>query len=222
MLVTLSACGPTEADIQEAIEQTQSAYTPTQSFTETPQATRTPKPTNTPRPTQTPIIGSFAHPLHVGDSIILPIIPIEYRKDENYNGGEIEFKLLEARSGDQAISEAKLQLDQFSYKEPISGQEYIAIKGFLKIHSYADNNQVKVLYPYWNLTLRSSDGGTDIWSVDPIYSVAEGYPPIEGEFWIFFLVREDSDQYLYFQPELIAMEQSGVRTSGVYFEFFEK
>src|SRR6266508_2574792 len=159
--------------------------------TNTPKATNTPGPTNTAQPSPTPIVGTFRFPLHIGDSIKLPGIPDEYRKDPSNNGGEVEFQLLEAKRGQDAKAEAQRRLNQFAYQDPISGQEYVAIRGFLRMLSYIDTNQVASLYPYWHLTLRYEDGGSDIWSVDPVYSIAEGYAPLEGEFWIFFLIREN-------------------------------
>lgn len=51
MVVLLAGCAPSEQEIQAAIAQTQSAYTPTPSFTPTITATSTPTPTITPSPT---------------------------------------------------------------------------------------------------------------------------------------------------------------------------
>jgi hypothetical protein len=95
------------------------------------------------------------------------------------------------------------------------------VRVFLKFLWYEDPNS-QSLIPYWHVTLRYSDGGNDIWSVDPVDSVAEGYPPIEGTGWVFFLMKKDSTPYLYFQPQLIVMEQNGIRTSGVYFRLFDQ
>ncbi len=52
IIILMSGCAPSEKAIQEAIAETQAAYTPTSSFTPTPSFT----PTNTATPTITPTI----------------------------------------------------------------------------------------------------------------------------------------------------------------------
>jgi hypothetical protein len=80
----------------------------------------------------------------------------------------------------------------------------------------------QVIYTFWHVTIRNSDGRNDIWSEDFSNSIAEGYPPIEGTGWIFFLIKKDSALYLYFQPDLITSDQIGIRTSGAYFKLFDQ
>ena len=76
------------------------------------------------------------------------------------------------------------------------------------------------LFSKEHLTLRYEGAGSDIWSVWPAHDwdFTEGYVPIEGEGWVIFKIREGSEPLLYFQPFLIAAEQFGLRTSGVYFD----
>ncbi len=45
----------------------------------------------------------------------------------------------------------------------------------------------------------------------------EGYPPLAGEAWVFFLIRSGTQPVLYFHPNLIIHEQHGDRTGGAFF-----
>ena len=124
--------------------------------------------------------------------------------------------LLEAVRGEEADDLARSQLRRYSYQEPIRGQEYMAVKVRLEVLEYEDPN-VQILYPHWHLTLRHSESGGDIWSVDPLVKWQEGYVPLRGEGWVFFLVKEDSHPHLYVHPYLLITEQLGIRTGGVFF-----
>jgi len=190
---------------------------PIPTITNTPLPTNTLGPTDTPWPTATPIYGTFDSPLVKENSISLPVVPLAFRKDPNLSDGEIEFTLLGIKTGDEAQAQAKQTLNWYTFQTPIVGQEYIAIQGHLKFSKQNDNT-VETIYPYWSLTLRYQDGGDDTWSINPVDITAQGYQPIEGTFWIFFLVKKDSQPLLYFQPNLMIMEQHGIRISGAYFD----
>jgi hypothetical protein len=237
IIVLLTACSPSEASIQTAIAKTQAAIallTPT--ITPTPYPTDTPKPTltftpslsptitltptvtdtptvtptssntPTPRPTSTPVYGSLYMPAPMGVTIIR-------RKD--LTGEEMAATVLEVRRGDNANNLAKTEL-YFCFDTPIQGQEYIAIKVKLDVLK-ADPNEVFTIYTTFSLTLRYSDGGNDIWGNDCFEKLAEGYPPFSGTGWVFFKIKKDSKPLLYFQPQLMSLEQFGYRTSGAYF-----
>lgn len=190
--------------------------TATPTNTITPTITATPKPTRTPRPTPTTVPGIFTNPLNVGDEIVLPFIPESFLNGNN-GLGEMSCKLLEVKSGKEANDLAQTELGWLTYVKPIEGQEYLAVRVKLNLIWYKDNNEVETIYPSWSLTLRYKDQGDDIWSVDLIDKIAEGYPPLEGESWVFFLIRADTKPYLYFQPHLMISEQTGNRISGVYY-----
>jgi len=104
--------------------------------------------------------------------------------------------------------------DVYMYEELISEQEYIAIRVHLQVES-ADPNQVFSLYPAFSLTLRFDDAGGDIWT-ENLVSLMEGYPPLGGQFWMYYIVRIGSTPKLYFQPQLMVEEQIGIRTTGAY------
>lgn len=69
--------------------------------------------------------------------------------------------VLEVVRGEPAKNLARSAL--FPYSEPIAGQEYLAVRVQLNVLQ-ADPNQIFTLYPYFSLTLRYEDGGTDTWS----------------------------------------------------------
>jgi hypothetical protein len=129
-------------------------------------------------------------------------------------GDELNVTVLDVLRGSPAYELAKSEMGRFFFIEPIAGQEYIAINVRLAV-SKANPNEIYSLYPYWHLTLRYEDGGTDTWSQNAT-ELLEGYPPLAAPFWIYFLVRENSSPVLYFQPNLIVEEQIGSRTSGAY------
>lgn len=197
------------------------SLTPTKTVTPTRTLTPTPRPTVTPIPTSTPVPGAFDAPLRIGESVTLEALPEEYRKEGASGLAEFKFELLEVKFGDDAKQQAKQNLNWVTYQEPIENQEYFAIRGKLYLLWSGDNNQVEVIYPYFHFTLRYEEGGKDIWCMDYTDKVAEGYPPIEGEFWIYFLIRSGTEPYLYFQPNLIASEHLGIRTFGAYFRLFD-
>lgn len=204
----------------QASTQTQTpTSTPTSTLTATTTSTPTARPTRTLTSTPTLVPGSIEAPLQVGDSVVLGVRPKALRREGANEIGEYEFTLLQVVSGPEAAAEAKKRLG-WSYKEPIDNQEYIAIRGRLKVLWYEDNNKVENIIPYTDLTLRYSGGGDDTWGTD-IGGVAEGYPPIEAEFWQFYLIKSSTKPLLYFQPLLIAYEQMGFRTEGVYFQLLD-
>lgn len=134
---------------------------------------------------------------------------------------DIQFTLLEILIGEDANQKAKESLDWLTYETPIEGQEYLAIRGTIKVIKSGDNNEVIPIYPYWSLTLRYSEDGQDTYSIDAFEIFNEGYPPVEGSGWVFFLIREGSTPYLYFQPDLVIVEQAGIRSHGAYFTLLE-
>lgn len=197
----------------------------TSTLAPTKKPTKTPKPTATytpePTTTSTPQPGSFINPLRIGDSISLETVPEEVRVPEVDYYDKWDMTLLDVKVGEEANLLAKEHFGWIYYDEPIEGQEYLAVYVRQKILYSFDNNEVETIYAYWNLTLRYEDGGRDIWSVDVLQKLAEGYPPIEGEGWVFFLIRTGSEPKLYFQPRLMISEQLGYRTLGVYYQLFE-
>ncbi len=125
--------------------------------------------------------------------------------------------LIDVKIGDEAKLLAQQNLDWINYEEPIDEQEYLAVYVRLKLLNSKENLEVETIYPFWDLTLRYSEGGDDIWSVYPAETLNQGYPPIEGEGWVFYLIREGQIPHLYFQPDLMVGEQLGVRLHGAYF-----
>jgi len=101
------------------------------------------------------------------------------------------------------------------YEAPIESQEYMALRVSLRIEG--PETEILYIWPYISLTLRYEDSGKDLWSESTRAFRKEGYSPLEGEGWIFFLIRQDSYPLLYFQPWLITGEVLGYRTEGVYF-----
>lgn len=196
-------------------------HTPSVSPTSLPTATNTPtstpEPTATLVPTPTTMPGSFAQPLHIGDSVVLDIIPKEHQNLGVPAYGTFQFTLIDVKTDTEAQNLAKQELNWYVYKEPITDQEYLAIYGKIKILSMEDQYTVESIYPSWSLTLRYTESGMDTTPVDsPLWN--EGYPPIEGEGWLFYLIRAGSAPYLYFQPNLSVMEAFDIRDTGVYFD----
>lgn len=202
---------------------------PTATATDLPSATPTrtitpsPEPTSTFTPTPTPVLGIFGNPLSIGDSITVVKIPAEIAKNHLDSSARMEYTLFEVKTGEEANTFATQKLDWLTYEEPIDGQEYLAVRGKMKYTDLEDMNKVQTLYPYWSLTLRYDENGPDTWSVDVVEKFAEGYPPVEGEGWTFFLIRQGSKPYLYFQPELFIALSAGAdfRTWGAYFKLFD-
>ena len=124
---------------------------------------------------------------------------------------------IRGRSWSRGIKSGKIQLDWLDYDEPIAGQEYVAVKARLDYLETRNPEEVQDINPFWNLTLRFEKDGDDIYGVNIVDHWVEGYVPISGEGWLFFLVREGSRPYLYFHPMLVALEAAGVRTGGAYF-----
>ncbi len=192
----------------------------TKTPTETPAPTQTKSPTSTPFPSATPIRGTFKNKLKIGDNIELPVIPEKFFNQGVAYQGKLEFTFQDVKFGNEALVLARNSLG-YGFQNPISGQEYVAIKGHLKFDNQNDTNKVADIYPDWSLTLRYTDGGDDTWTGE-LNNIAEGYPPLEGDFWIYFLIREGSNPSLYFQPHLMIIEPLGHRTYGVYFEISRK
>jgi hypothetical protein len=120
--VMLSACAPSQAAIQTAIAQTQSAYTPTSDITNpliaTPVlATLTPPPSNTPTASPIPKIGSLDSPVpfNVKGTLTDPL-----------SGGTFDLQVQQVVRGSQAL----YLIQQASTKNlnPPQGMEYILIE----------------------------------------------------------------------------------------------
>lgn len=194
--------------------------TPTYTISPTKKPTNTRVPTSTKKPTSTPIPGGFNFPLKMGDTISLVMIPEDYRKNPNVGSGIMNLTLTDLAIGEEANTLAKSHLG-WSYKQPIEDQEYLAIYVKIKFTDEKNSNETTTLYSYFSLTLRYDNNGSDIWSEDFVKKLGEGYPPIEGEGWVFYLIRKGSKPMLYFQPNLISLETIGVRNVGVYFKLFD-
>lgn len=193
--------------------------TATRTITPAPTFTPLPPPTFTPLPSPTPtqIAGTFSSPYKIGDTVSLLAIPPKFHIANTNGLNEMAMTLVDVKRGEDAKKLAQSNMDWLSYDEPIKDQEYLAVNLKLNLLWYKDNNNVQMIYPYHHLTLRYTENGDDIWSVNPIQKFAEGYPPIEGDGWVFFLIRKDTKPILYFQPDLIIAEQLGYRDGGAYF-----
>ena len=135
--VMLSACAPSQAAIQTAIAQTQSAYTPTPnlaniSFATPVLATLTSPPTDTPTPSPIPKVGSMDSPVPLSAKGTLT---------DPLSGGTFDLQVLQVVRGSDAI----YLIQQASTKNlnPPQGMEYILIKvtatldsGNLKLSDY--------------------------------------------------------------------------------------
>ena len=234
-LFILTACSqqPSVDVIQTAIAQTSLAQ-PSPTSTIEPSVTPTPVPTNTPTITPSPtftqtasltptqIVGSIKNPLKIGDLIILDAVPKQYLKAGATNPAVMELELKDMKREEEAKKLAKKYLDWGTYIEPANDQEYLCVYVRIKIVETDHMNETETIYPYWSLTLRYTNAGNDVWSSNPIAKFGEGYPPLEGEGWVFFLIRKNSEPFLYFQPYLMMSEQVGYRKSGAYFDLSVK
>lgn len=163
---------PTTAPTRPASATTPPTVTRTRAPSSTPQPTRTPAPTRTPRP------GTFRHPAPVGTTLVV--------SDSSLAGESFVVTVLEVAAGDAANQLARANLDWTTYTKPIAQQEYLGVRVRLKLVSNAVN-EVASLYTYWHMTLRYTEAGSDLWPADKIGLIAEGYPPLEAEAWVFSL-----------------------------------
>jgi len=193
---------------------------PTYTISPTKKPTNTRIPTSTKKPTSTPIPGGFNSPLKMGDTISLVMIPEDYRKNPNVGSGNISLALLDLATGEEANNLAKNHFD-WTYDEPSDDQEILAVYVKFQLTDENNPNEDTVIYPYWHLTLRYENGGRDIWSENYVERFDEGYPPLEGEGWIFYRIRKNSNPFLYFQPNLVILEGLGVTNVGAYFKLFD-
>lgn len=212
--------GTSQSAIQTAVVQTLAAIptqapsatpvptdTPTPVPTETPGPTNTPLPTRTPLPTATTIAGTFENPLPIGSTFTQPDVG---------NTTTVSCTVLDAVYGDEANKLEQTSPDHSMFSaRPSADQEYVAVKVKLTLDA-EDKYQKTTLLPLFQLALRYSQSGSDTMSKD-LTPWAEGYPPLEGEGWVFFLIKKGSSPLLYFQANLAAAEQFGYRTQGVYF-----
>src|SRR5271157_1018814 len=120
--ILLTACAPSQAAIQTAIAQTQSAYTPTPSlgnitFATPVLATLTPPSTNMPTPSPIPEVGSIDSPIPFNQKGALT---------DPLSGGTFDLQVQQVVRG----SEALYLTQQASTKNlnPPQGMEYILIK----------------------------------------------------------------------------------------------
>ncbi|PKN85279.1 MAG: hypothetical protein CVU46_11660 [Chloroflexi bacterium HGW-Chloroflexi-8] len=193
---------------------------PTPTFT--PTTTRTPLPTSTIKPTATTIPGKFSAPLSLGESISLEAVPEEFRNSKTKNGvEEVKAELLDIKVGEEARILANQKLKSWANQELIPGQEYLAILVKVTVLWCRDNNEVVTIYPYWHFRLRYKDGGDDIDPVNLVEKFAEGYPPLEGEGWVFFLIKSGTKPYLYFQPNYLIYEKFDITNFGAYFKLMK-
>ena len=125
--------------------------------------------------------------------------------------------LLEVVRAEEADLLAQKEMSWYMYEPPKNGQEYIAVHVSLE-RVEGDPNEFESLYGYWSFTIRYSETGPDTWTADIGGGPwAEGYIPVEGNGWLFFLIREGSEPLLYFHPNLIIVETFGIRTGGGFF-----
>jgi hypothetical protein len=196
--------------------------TKTPTLTASPNITSTPTVTATPRPTLTPMQsptlrpGSFSNPLPIGAGIVLPEIPEENRKPGSNGLGSYGFQLLEVKRGEEAKQIALSKLG-FMYINPGPSEEFLAIHGRLIIYSYQDNSEIQTIYPGWHVVLRYSDGDYDTWAENRHDVSTQGYPPIEGNFWLIYKIYSGQKPYAYFQPDLYTSEYVGLQNFGAYF-----
>ncbi|MFZ1043569.1 MAG: hypothetical protein WCA79_03610 [Anaerolineales bacterium] len=122
MAVMLSACAPSQAAIQTAIAQTQSAYTPTPNlgnitFATPTLATLTPPPTDTPTASPIPQVGSIDSPIPFSAKGTLT---------DPLSGGTFDLQVQQVVRGSEAI----YLIQQASTKNlnPPQGMEYILIE----------------------------------------------------------------------------------------------
>ena len=221
---TLVACGLSEEEMKATVVTDLTENAPTSTFTPLPTSTSLPTdtptitptqtiaPTRTPTPTSTstptPAPGSFANPAPIGMEMV--------RLDGTINEWEMSAELLDIKRGEDENEVAKKELGWILYNDPVEGQEYLYAKVKINFLKTVDENKVELIIPYFHLTLRYSETGSDIWSQD-YGKWAEGYVPIEAEGWVLFLVKEGTEPLLYFHPQLMVTETYGVRTGGAFF-----
>lgn len=221
LCVALAACGPSVEQLAATnvamtatvvAQRTADAPTLTPTHTPTPRPTATqtpqPSPTSLPTLTPTPTLGAFANPVPIGSTITLFDLPRERMK--------VSVTLLEIRRGDPANEIAESLAYSGTYEDPIEGQERIALRVKLAVLE-APPHEVFHLYASSHLTLRYEPEGRDIFVERITRKWAEGYPPLEEEGWITFLIREGTDPLLYFQPDLINTPDSH-RSQGAFFQ----
>jgi len=217
--------GTSQSAVQTAVVQTLAAIptqapsatpvptdTPTPVPTETPGPTNTPLPTSTPLPTRTPlptattIAGTFENPLPIGSTFTQPDVG---------NTTKVSCTVLDAVYGDEANKLAQASSNILLYRSPPADQEYVAVKAKFTLDA-EDQYQKTALYPMFQLALRYPQSSSET-KAEVHEPWAEGYPPLEGEGWVFFLIKKGSSPLLYFQANLAAAEQFGYRTQGVFF-----
>ena len=225
-LVALSSCGIAK-DLGRAVKGESATPSPTFTATQMPSLTPTftPIPTYTPTITNTPtpVKGSFENPYLLGETTdIIPFGNIRYSDDEFVVFANYRFTLLEVKTGEEANQQARTSMS-FYYQTPIEQQEYLAFYGTIEVVDSDDMNDTQAAFPNWSFTLRYEENGDDFTTVEVLSEVNEfdsGYPPFSRTGWFFFLVREDTRPYLYFQPLLALTMEAGdmVRDRGVYID----
>jgi hypothetical protein len=218
-MVFLWGCGNSQVAIQTAIAKTKSSLptstsTPTFSPTNTATQTLTPTATYTPLPTNTPKLGIFSNPVPIGVTVIR-------RFSEGVKRGDVfsmSLSVMEIKRGAEANQLAKTNLEWWMYEQPIENQEYLAAKIELD-QLDGDPNEISQIFPYWSVTVRYQEGGDDTWAVNLYSSVSkDSYPPLTWSGWLFWLIREGTDPYIYFQPNLLLYDMKGLgsKNSGAY------
>lgn len=201
-----------------------STFTPslTPTLTNTPTIKPSPTSTTTPTPTPTPELGSFQNPYRIDDTTRNVPWAVKRSLDgQLFVISEWQFTLMDVKTGDEANQLARSILWIY-YKKPIEGQEYLAINGTVKCVSAENMNETQSFFPNNSMTLRYFEDDTDITTLTPFgeyRQFPEGYPPFETTGWFFYLIREGSKPYLYFQPKLTINMEVGDRdrSRGVYF-----
>ena len=199
--ILLASCGPSledTANTQAAVSQLQTSAVSTvyaqmtaNGPTATPRPTYTPRPTSTPYPSPTP--GAFSNPAPIGSTITL--------WDYSHALSKYSLTLIDVQRDEAAKQLAQQFLSWYYYDEPIEGQEYIAIYVRMDYLETTRPNEVDNINPQLHLTLRYSlTDTTTVFSQDFVQHLAEGYVPLSGEGWVFYLVRKDTQPFLYFMP----------------------
>lgn len=129
-------------------------------------------------------------------------------------GQEMNATVLEVVRGSAAYALAETEL--YSADEPIASQEYLAIRiryAVTEADPYIPFNTFISLH----FSLRYEESGTNVIPEVTQTDYIEGYPPLERQYWLIFLIRANSSPVLYFQPQLLAEEVFGYRNTGAYF-----
>lgn len=182
------------------------AETPVPSLTDTP----VPKPINTPTPIP---LGAFTNPVPLGTGITVSNEPLK-----NLQMSATVLEVLRGSEANELAKSVSYMIDKDGYVGPrdlIENQEYFAVKVKLVLES-GPLNETYPLYSGMHFSLRYEEAGNDIWCDNVTDILHEGYPPLEGEGWLFFRIREGTEPLLYFQPELMVSEVVGFRTHGAY------